>query len=39
MQFETYEIAPYAMGAPTAHIPKAVAAPLVAGTALEPFFK
>src|SRR5262249_47822690 len=39
VQFGQYEVAPYAMGMPSAEILKADAAPLVAGTALEPFFK
>lgn len=39
VQYQQYEVAPYVMGTPSAEIRKSEAAPLVAGTALEPFFK
>jgi hypothetical protein len=39
VQFQPYEVAPYAIGAPSAKIAKADAALLVTGTALEAFFK
>jgi hypothetical protein len=39
VQFQEYEVAAYAMGAPSAKIGKADAAPLVSATPLEPFFK
>ena len=39
VQYQQYEVAPYVMGTPSVDIPKSEAAPLVAGTALEPFFK
>jgi hypothetical protein len=39
VQFQSYEVGPYALGYPSAKIAKADAAPLVAGTPLEPFFK
>lgn len=39
VQYQPYDVAPYAFGAPRAEIPQKDAAPLVAGTALQPFFE
>jgi len=38
VQFQAYEVAPYAMGAPAVKVSAKEAAPIVAGTALAPFF-